>query len=64
MGFIIKKKEEPKKATISKDELFEKFMLEIGQYSLDEFWNLALTWPLIPSKELWDRFKTWLSKYD
>lgn len=60
MAFILKKQED-KKENLSRDEWFERFMIEIGQYKKTDKW-IELVWFYIKSSELADRFKDWLKK--
>lgn len=63
MPFIFpSSKEEKKSSSLSKDELFEIFMLEIGQYTRTSDWGVELTWPYMSIKDTTDKFKDWLKK--
>ncbi len=53
------KKQETKKENLSKDELFEIFMVEIWQYKVSDKW-IEIVGEYIKSNELSDRFKDWL----
>lgn len=46
----------------SRDELFEMFMVEIGQYKRLPTWWIELVWAYVKQSELSERFKDWLKK--
>lgn len=54
------KKQEIKKENLSKDELFEMYMIEIWQYRKNSEWQIELVGEYIKSNELSNRFKDWL----
>ena len=54
------KKQAIKKENLSKDELFEMYMIEIWQYRKNSEWQIELVGEYIKSNELSDRFKDWL----
>lgn len=63
MPFIFPNKNEPSAlSSKTKDELFEIYMLEIGQYTKDELGNIYITWPLIKSSTIAENFKDWMKK--
>ena len=47
---------------IQYDELFEMFMVEIGQYKRLPTWWIEWAWEYIKQSELSERFKDWLKK--
>lgn len=61
MAFIIKQQKQ-EKSKLSNSELFEMFMIEIGQYTRLPDWGIALTWPHMSNKDATDKFKDWLKK--
>lgn len=48
--------------TKSKEELFEIFMVEIGQYKRLDTWWFEISWDYIKQSDLSNKFKDWLSK--
>ena len=61
MPFIQKTKKQEKQ-TKSQDELFELYMIEIGQYTKTPEWQLIQTWEYIKASKLYEDFRDWLKR--
>lgn len=65
MPFVFPSSREEKKSslsTLSRDELFEVYMLEIGQYRKNSEGKIELVGWYIKSADLANNFKDWLKK--
>lgn len=61
MAFIIKQ-QKLEKSKLSNSELFEMFMIEIGQYTRQPDGGIALTGSYMSNKDATDKFREWLKK--